>query len=331
MSKTRERVLYADRRSPLLIEPVSVDRDIAGHVHGQTETIAAKLLEHGALLFRGFSVQNVADFDGFVGAIGSERLDYVYGSTPRTSLGDRIFTATEYPPAQEIPLHNENAYQLEWPLQLALCCLTAATSGGETPIADMHSVTAAIGTALLERLEARRVRYVRHYHPLVDVPWQKVFKTDDRAVVESYCDLHQITYDWLDGDILCTTQVSQGTAIHPVTRERVFFNQAHLFHSSSVGDAGAKALLKVFGANRLPRQTYYGDGGEFTADELTAMRTAFQRASLTFPWMAGDILLLDNMQFAHGRRPFKGSRKVVVALLARYREADSISTDARRG
>jgi hypothetical protein len=267
-------------------------------------------------------VHNIEDFDGFVGAIGPERLDYVYGSTPRTSIGDRIFTATEYPPAQEIPLHNENSFQREWPLKLALCCLTPAISGGETPIADMRTVTAAIGTALLERLEARRVRYVRHYHPHVDVPWQKVFRTDDPAVVASYCDVHEIAYEWLAGDILRTTQVSQGTALHPVTGERVFFNQAHLFHNSSVGDAGARAMLKVFGPDRLPRQTYYGDAGEFTAEELATIRTAFQRASWSFPWQAGDVLLLDNMRFAHGRRPFKGARKVIVALLARTREVD---------
>ena len=34
-----------------------------------------------------------------------------------------------------------------------------------------------------------------------------------------------------------------------------------------------------------------------------------------FVWERGDVLLLDNMQFAHGRNRFSGSRKVVAALV----------------
>jgi ribulose-5-phosphate 4-epimerase/fuculose-1-phosphate aldolase len=33
-----------------------------------------------------------------------------------------------------------------------------------------------------------------------------------------------------------------------------------------------------------------------------------------FPWESGDVLLLDNMRFAHSRKPFTGSRKVLVAM-----------------
>jgi hypothetical protein len=109
----------------------------------------------------------------------------------------------------------------------------------------------------------------------------------------------------------------------------VYFNQAHLFHNSSVGADGAKALIEIFGAERLPRQTYYGDGEEFAVDDLAAIRVAFQGASLTFPWQAGDVLLLDNMQFAHGRRPFKGTRKVIAALLESCSEGARTSAAAQ--
>lgn len=33
-----------------------------------------------------------------------------------------------------------------------------------------------------------------------------------------------------------------------------------------------------------------------------------------FSWGKGDILLLDNMSIAHGREPYAGERKIVVAM-----------------
>jgi alpha-ketoglutarate-dependent taurine dioxygenase len=263
-------------------------------------------------------VQSLAEFDRFVHGCAAERLDYVYGSTPRTALGDRIFTATEYPPALEIPLHNENSYQREWPLKIALCCLQPAQSGGETPIADMQEVGATLGEKLLDTFETRGVQYVRHYHPLIDVPWQKVFRTDDRQAVARFCLDHGIAHAWIDEVVLRTIQICQGVAYHPGTRQRVFFNQAHLFHISSLGEAAAKAMIGTFGVDRLPRQSFYADGGAIPAEDLATVRAAFAQASFSFPWQAGDVMLLDNMQFAHGRRPFKGPRKVLAALMGAH-------------
>lgn len=315
MIGVKERMMDKERRSPLLLQPLSGRHDLSSYLDVNRAAIEQRLLEHGALLFRGFGLQSIADFDRCVSALSSRRAGYVYRSTPRTAVADKIFTATEYPATQEIPLHNENSYQREWPLKIALCCLTVATSGGETPLACMRSVTASVGSELVDKFEAHRVSYVRHYHRSVDIPWQIVFQTNDPLEVERFCARHEIEHQWVENDILRTAQVCQGVAYHPITGQRVFFNQAHLFHISSLDAAQARAMCDVFGKDRLPRQSLYGDGQQIPAEELSAVRAAFAKASISFPWQAGDVLLLDNMQFAHGRRPFQGTRKVVVALM----------------
>lgn len=306
--------LPTDARMPLIVDAPSPGHDLAGFTRLHREAIESRVLAHGAVLLRGFAVADVAAFDRFVGALTDDRLDYLYSSTPRTALGDRIFTATEYPAALEIPLHNECAYQRDWPMKISLCCLQPAASGGETPLADMRRVSARLGEALLDRFEARGVRYVRHYHPLMDVPWQKSFQTDERAEVERICAERGIECDWLAGDVLRTSQVCQGTVRHPATGERFLFNQAHLFHVSALGGA-APAMLRQFGADRLPRHAFFGDGSEIRAADLDAVRQAFKAEAIAFPWQAGDVVLADNLQVAHGRRPFRGQRKVVVALM----------------
>jgi alpha-ketoglutarate-dependent taurine dioxygenase len=315
MKGLQERLAHPGSRMPLTIEPVSGDGDLAAVIATHAASLQELLLEHGALLFRGFGVRDVQSFDQAVAQVSPRRLDYLYRSTPRTAIGDRVFTATEYPADQEIPFHSENAYQRVWPLRIAFACLTPASSGGETPIADLRRVSAVLGQALMDEFESRCVRYTRHYRPHVDLPWQTVFQTSDRAALASYCARHDIVHAWLDGVTLRTMQVCQGTARHPVTRDRVFFNHAHLFHVSSLGAEAARSMLAVFGPQGLPRHASFGDGGEISMDLLERIRAAFRAESVTFEWQAGDLMLLDNMQVAHGRRPFGGTRRVLAALL----------------
>jgi len=311
----RETRLNDSRRLPHVISARKGSRDLAEFLQAQRGQLEGPLVEHGALLFRGFDVFTVERFDAAVGVISSSRLDYVYRSTPRTALGGRVFSATEYPAEQSIGLHCENAYQRQWPLKLAFCCLLPAASGGETPLADVRRVTARLNPALLDRFETKQVRYVRHYRPHVDLPWQTVFQVSDRQSLAEFCARSDIDHEWLDDETLRTAQVCQGTICHPVTGDRLWFNQAHLFHASSLGAEAEQTLVELFGRDRLPRDACFGDGEEIASGDLASVRRIFQEEAVTFPWEAGDVLLLDNMLVAHGRRPYKGQRKVIAALL----------------
>jgi alpha-ketoglutarate-dependent taurine dioxygenase len=272
----------------------------------------ALLARAGGVLFRGFGVTEAA-FAEVVGAL-CEPLPYVYRSTPRTEVGARIYTATEYPAAREIPMHCENAYQRDWPMRLFFFCDQTARRGGETPLADMDRVTEALDPALVDRFARKRVMYVRNYRPGLDLPWQTVFQTTERGEVERYCDAHGIAWEWLAGDSLRTRQVCDALATHPVTGRLVWFNQAHLFHVSSLPAAVRDAMLTVYAADERPRHAHFGDGSPIDEVDLAGIRDTFAAHSVMFPWQAGDVLILDNMAFAHGRRPFEGERRVLVAM-----------------
>jgi alpha-ketoglutarate-dependent taurine dioxygenase len=311
---------------PLIVRPAG-NRDLCDLIHAHWMELQARLLEHGALLFRGFDVRCVEDFSRFIDATGLQRIDYLYRSTPRAAVADRIFNATEYPPGEEIALHNENSYQRDWPLKIAFSCLICAASGGSTPIGDMRRITATIGPEIFERFAVRGVRYVRHYHPHIDLSWQVAFQAETSADVTRFCREHDIDHEWLETQTLRTVQVAHGTAIHPETGEHLYFNQAHLFHVSSLHPAAAQSLLALFGSDRLPRHATYGTAEEIALEDLEAVRNAFRKHAISFPWQSGDVLLLDNMQIAHGRRPYSGERKVLAALLDAY----SRSVSPRRG
>ena len=64
----------------------------------------------------------------------------------------------------------------------------------------------------------------------------------------------------------------------------------------------------------LPRNVLYGDGTAIDDATLETVRGVLEAHKISFPWQSGDVVMLDNMLTAHARTPFKGPRKVVVAM-----------------
>jgi alpha-ketoglutarate-dependent taurine dioxygenase len=305
--------LLPGSRLPLLVRPARGSPELAEWAALRRQALEQSLLEHGALLFRGFQVGE-STFARFMEAASRSLLDYVYRSTPRTAMGQKVYTATEYPARMTIPLHNENAYQRDWPMKLGFHCVVAAQKGGETPLADMVRVTARLDPALIERFARHGIMYVRNYGAGVDLPWQTVFQTQDPAEVERFCREQDISWEWLPEGRLRTRQVCQAVASHPVTGQRFWFNQAHLFHFSSLDPDTREDLLYLLKEEGLPRNAYHGNGERIADEDLQAIRAAFEQEAVAFPWQPGDILLVDNMQAAHGRNPFQGPRKLLVMM-----------------
>jgi alpha-ketoglutarate-dependent taurine dioxygenase len=268
----------------------------------------------GGVLFRGFPIESVTDFDTFVRMISPDLASYEFGSTPRSQVHNQVYTSTEYPPHQSIPLHNEQAYTTEWPMKIWFYCSQSSSEGGYTPIADSRGVYQHIPARIKERFIEKGVMYVRNYGNGLDVPWNKVFNTMDRRVVEQYCRSAGIGYEWKADGELRTRQVCQAVAVHPMTLQMVWFNQAHLFHVSNLEPAVRDALLSFVSEEDLPRQAFYGDGTPIETTVLDEIREVYRCLAIQFPWHEGDVLTLDNMLVAHGRTPFKGPRKILVAM-----------------
>ena len=72
--------------------------------------------------------------------------------------------------------------------------------------------------------------------------------------------------------------------------------------------------MALFGEDNLPRQVYYGDGAPIEDSVIQEILAVYQEAKVSFPWRQGDVLMLDNMLTAHGRHPYIGPRKIVVAM-----------------
>jgi len=307
--------------------PVVFETDPAGDtrqwIRLSRDAVTSALKASGAVLIRGPRLSNPR-FKEIVGDLSTDPLQYVYRSTPRTDLGGGVFTATEYPAGLDIPMHNENAYQREWPLRLLFYCdQPADRGGGQTPLANTVNVTQRIAPDVRERFTSKRVMYIRNFRPDIDLPWQTVFQTTSRADVESYCRTHDISFEWTSAETLRTRQVCHAMATHPGSGRTVWFNQAHLFHPSALDPKTRSVLRETLTEAEFPRHVTFGDGSPIDEADLQHIRDAFAAEMVTFQWRAGDLLLLDNMLVSHGRKAYKGSRRVLVAMFDLFSPADS--------
>lgn len=272
------------------------------------------LLQRGVLLIRGLKFPSSKQFGQLLAILfGEELMGYDYRSTPRTELRDNVYTATEYHPSETIPQHNESSYANKWAMRAGFLCMLPSEVGGATPLADSREIYKKIPVEIREKFEAKGVRYVRNYGD-IDLPWTEVFQTTDKAEVERFCAENDLRAVWKANGDLRTEQINPAVAVHPVTGDKVWFNQAHLFHVSSLRPEVRESLLAVCGEDDLPRNAYYGDGERLEEDVLQIIRDVYASETFHFTWRKNDLMILDNMLFTHGRQPFSGDRKILVGM-----------------
>jgi len=301
---------------PLTISPSRSGITACEYAESNQEFVERAIDTHGALLFRGFGVASAAQLEPFIRVTSAAPLEYVERSSPRTLIEANIYTSTDYPANQSIFLHNEQSYNLSFPLRIYFCCIREPTSQGETPIADCRSVFRRLARTTVERFRDGYL-LVRNFGIGPGMTWQVAFQTEDRTAVEEYCRRHQIEYEWRPKDRLRTRQLRRAYGRHPRTGEQIWFNHCTFFHLSTL-PALFQEVLGTLDPEDLPNQTYFADGTSIDAGILEELRGAYAAESTQFSWQAGDVLLLDNMMIAHGRRPFSGPRKVIVGMAQLY-------------
>ncbi|HEV2705519.1 MAG TPA: TauD/TfdA family dioxygenase [Pyrinomonadaceae bacterium] len=322
-------VVDEQRAFPLLIERASSGAGACSLNElwdNYREYLDASLYRTGAILFRGFGVSEQTTFASLIAHLKEEMMNYVDGNSPRTKLGSNIYTSTEYPPEFFISLHNELSYAPRWPERLLFCCVEAASEGGETPLVDGRALLAELPAEVVEEFRRRGVKYLRNLHggKGFGPSWQKTFETDDPAAVESYADNCGMNLQWMEDGSVRLTCVRPATTFHPKTGEEVWFNQADQYHPSTHPPAVYQAMKAFFKGReeKLPQNATFGDDTPIPLEYLEVIREQTRRLLVKFRWQQGDLLLVDNVLTAHGRMPFKGTRKILVAMTAQTAQRD---------
>jgi alpha-ketoglutarate-dependent taurine dioxygenase len=274
------------------------------------------LLDKGGILFRGFNLQSVTNLEQILQAVSSHPLNYIGGNSPRTRVSDIVYTSTEYPADQIITLHNELSYAQSWPSNILFWCDIPAAQGGETPIIDSRTALGLLPKSLVERFEAKGLVYLQTLHGGAGLgrSWQSSFETDDRSIVERTLKADGVDFEWNSAGALKIRYCRKAVETHPVTGEALWFCQADQWHPSSLDPEIRDMMREMVELDDFPHNVVFGDGSPIDEEDVRTIRNVLWDNAVAFPWRRGDLLLLDNMLVAHGRRSFTGSRKVYVTM-----------------
>ena len=287
---------------------------LIGHLDDLGGELDDLLVREKALVFRGFGV-TPEKFDAVLDRLLPHRLAYVNGNSPRTKVGSNVYTSTEYPPEFTISMHNEMSYASRWPSRLAFFCQIAAATGGATPRVDAALWLESLDPEVREAF-AGGVRYTQNLHggQGLGKSWQQTFETDDRAVVDDYLEAAGAEWTWRADNSLHVEQPRPSTTRHPATGTEVWFNQSDQWHPAALGDETAKALAQILPPEELPQYVTFGDGSTIPDEYVIQVRDRGLENAIDVDWRVGDVMVFDNLLVAHGRRPFTGARRILVAM-----------------
>lgn len=281
-------------------------------INDNMDDVRAGLAETGLVLFRGFDTEDAATLKGTLALFGADPMTDARWSTPRSSVGEGAFTSTEYPAEQWIVLHSEMSYARLWPRLLLFQCKIAAETGGATTIGDLRAISTAMGD-ILDEFHEREVIYQRNFRKGLDIPWQTAFGTEDRDEVLEIGQRNGLEVEWRADGTLRTAQQAQGAVLGDDGKP-VWFNQAHLFHPCQLPAQTRKALVAALGADGLPRNAVFGDGEPIPDATIERILQVLSQHTENIDWQDGDLSIIDNMRWMHGRSPFTGTRKVLAAM-----------------
>jgi alpha-ketoglutarate-dependent taurine dioxygenase len=289
-------------------------RHAVAWLRGADTTLRSWLHSYGSIHVRGLPIRSVDDFALARSALLAKRTGYREKATPRSDYGNDVFSSTDLPPAQAIRQHNENSYTLTFPGILLFCCLQAPADGGATPVTDCREVLRLLPPELVIRFRRHGWRLSRTFGEHISLDWRTSFGTDSPQEVARYCAANQIDVRWGDDGTLHTTQTRSAIVRHPLTGEDVWFNHVAFWNEWALDPDIREVLVSEFGRDSLPFNTAVGNGESLTAAEVAAIDQAYAGATVRESWQLGDLLIVDNILAAHGREPFRGDRKIVVAM-----------------
>jgi alpha-ketoglutarate-dependent taurine dioxygenase len=306
---------FDGRPFPPVVAPENCP-DIRIWVAAHRVALLERMAGEGAVLVRGLPVTNAETFDTFVEAVGLPAFPYKdsLSNAHRISFTERVFSANEAPAELPIFLHHEMAQTPLPPSALFFFCEIPADEGGATPLCRSDILWEELCRAdasFAESCERKGLRYTNVMAGTADPgssmgrSWRSTFGAETREDAEGRLRELGYSWEWLDEDALRATTPTLPAVKVLTDGRKSFFNQL------IAATQGWKDTR-----NDPSRAITFGDGTPLPDDGVATASAIAETLTFDLMWQPGDVCLVNNDRVMHGRRPFKGARRILAALAA---------------
>lgn len=272
--------------------------------------------------FKGYELYgNVQDFRKHLDLLKQEFEGglsvYTDRHTPRKEVENRIYTSSEYPCSEEIVFHSENSKDEKCPNFIAFYCVKAADVGGETILVDNELLYKELSDSTVKIFERNGLEYVRNFTPGLGVSWQQAYGVEDMGELEEYCQNNNLIVNFRNGSV---QTVKKGIVSFERENARYWFNQAHLFHPSSLRTEIRERMQCFLPEELFPSYVRFGNGDPIDDQLINEIMAVADDISIEIKLREKEVLVINNIQISHGRKPYTGDRSILVALSQRSTE-----------
>ena len=312
-------------------------KDVFSFFAKHADLIRHTVKYNGALLFRNLPLTQAQEYEQLLTLLGYDLYESNYGgASPRSNITEKTFVSTEAPPPFIIGLHTEFCYQSTRPGMISFFCLQPGEKYGETPIFDCAKVWNSLSEKLKDKLEVHGLLYKRFFPGKKSIlnyrkTWQETFQTTDRAQVETFLKSEGMNFQWCADDGLATELRVPAVMIDKIQGKKrlsiTMFNAESFKLNFRYFRQRYNPLLRIalewfvkheYGRKDTFLQVSFGDGSPFLASESEQIQLAAWNNAIAFKWRAGDMLILDNISYAHSRLNVHKPRKIIAAMADPY-------------
>ncbi len=293
---------------------LDVDSEATRWLREQRDDVLRLLDEHGTVVLRSVDGLDEAMVRDAALAISSGLFVEKEAMTGRDQLAHGVYSPSIWPQTQQMCMHHELSYRLQFPGKMLFACIDPADSGGEIEVADGAAMLDVLPPDLVDRVEKEGWILARSFGDDMGLSVEDAFGSSSKADIESYCEQNKIDFRWTNDGGLQTRQRRPGVVYHQRTERRVWFNQLAFLSEWTLDLAVRDFLIDEFGADGLPFNTFFGNGEPLTSEIVSSIADAYTSLSASTPMQSGDITVVDNVRMAHGRAPFEGDRRLLVAM-----------------
>jgi len=236
---------------------------------------------HGALLFRGFAV-DTPQFGSFVKRFCSTAV--VNESPGREAIDPDANIHTVDGGTNEFALHPELSREPWKPDVAFFACLSAPTRGGQTTICDGVALVRALPPDLRQALEHRRLLYIKPTWPSLLAYWLGTPNPSDAQLASPPPQCPYFFRRYPESGIV-------RAFTRPMLHKPMFIDEPAF---------GNFLLFARFNHGR-PDHPVLDDGHPAPEAWLQAIKETGDRLKAAIDWRRGDVLMIDNTRFMHGR------------------------------